>query len=176
NEAPRIPIHHDPEGIGQAGREIAQVQVAYVGRPGIHWDCMGTVEMTAELGSQLCHAIEQFPGVVPRAAHVHVLPLWSQILYSLRRAGLKTPTCQDHGAGVDIYQAVRGLRPDSLDAPLGCGQEIRYQSVIDYSNAPPFGSTEQALRQARATVPELDHGASRKVNATAMAHGRLVHR
>ena len=46
--------------------------------------------------------------------------------------------------------------------------------VVDHANAPPFGSAEQPLRQARAPIPELDHGTRRKVDATALAHGCLV--
>ena len=130
--------------------------------------------MTAHLGSQRCHTLQQFPGVVPRAAHVHILPLRSQIADALRRAGLKATTRQDHGTGVDIHHTLRGLRPYPLDAPLGRGQEVQHQRVVDHANAPPFGSAKQALRQARAPIPELDHGARRKVDATTLAHGRLV--
>ena len=53
----RVPVHHDPEGVGQAGREIAQVQVPHNRRPGIYRNRMGAVQMTAHLGSQRCHAL-----------------------------------------------------------------------------------------------------------------------
>src|SRR5262249_16342619 len=97
-----------------------------------------------------------------------------QVADTLRRAGLKAATGQDHSASVNIHDALRGLRPYPLDAPLGRGQEIYHQRIVDHANAPPFSGTEQSLRQARATIPELDHGARWKVDAPTLAPGRLV--
>src|SRR5262249_32027283 len=135
---------------------------------------VGTVHMAAYLGSQLCHALQQFPSVVPRAAHVDVFPLWSQIPDALRRAGLEAITGQDHGASVNIHDTLRGLRSSSLDTLLSRGQQVQHQGVVDHADTLSFGGAEQSLRQARATIPELDHGACRKVDATVLGHGRLV--
>src|SRR5262245_18073908 len=103
-----------------------------------------------------------------------MFPLCAQVLDPPLCAGFEATTGQDHGASADIHEALGGLCPYSLDAPLSRGQEVQHYSVVDHANAPPFGRTELPLRQARAALPELDHGASRKVNATTMAHGRLV--
>src|ERR671922_293071 len=51
---------------------------------------------------------------------------------------------------------------------------VRLASLMAGLNAPSFGRAKQSLRQARAPIPELDHGARRKVHAAALAHGRLV--
>src|SRR5262245_26553889 len=124
--------------------------------------------MAAHLGPQRGHTLQQLPGVVPRAAYMDILPLRSQVSDALRRAGLEATTGQDHGPSVNVHHALGGLRSYPLDAPFSRSQEVQPQRVVDHANAAPLGSAKQSLCQARAAIPELDHGARWKVNATAL--------